>query len=132
MKHGRERLQTLGWIGLVIVLGGVSRLPAMPEFSHLYLGDVLWGSLFYLITRFLLPTLSARSAWLMATLAAELVEFGELSQAPTLVSIRETRLGGLLLGHSFSWSDVFCVALGSSLAFALQKPRSRSARLASP
>jgi hypothetical protein len=35
--------------------------------------------------------------------------------------VRTTPLGGLLLGHSFSWSDTLCVALGTTTAALLDR-----------
>ena len=49
-------------------------------------------------------------------LATLLVSFGiEISQlyhAPWIDSLRATRLGGLVLGFSFVWSDLLCYSAG--------------------
>jgi hypothetical protein len=45
----------------------------------------------------------------------ELIELSQLYRAAWAEELRSTRLGGLLLGHVFSWSDVLCVALGAGL-----------------
>ncbi|GAB3756189.1 ribosomal maturation YjgA family protein [Spirosoma pomorum] len=43
------------------------------------------------------------------------IELGQLYHAPWIDSLRATRLGGLVLGFSFVWSDLLCYAVGVSL-----------------
>src|SRR4051812_22352518 len=82
----------------------------------LYVGDVLWGSLFYVLAACAAPR--ARSTWLWgaSTTLVEAIELSQLYRAPGIDSVRATALGGLLLGHAFLWSDMLCVALGTSAA----------------
>ncbi len=40
------------------------------------------------------------------------VELSQLYHAPWIDSIRQTTLGGLILGFGFLWSDLACYALG--------------------
>ena len=105
-------------VGLVVlgVLGLASRRPGMPEFYVLYLGDVLWGAFFFTLAAGLCPERSTFALWLAATGVTEAIELSQLYQAPWAQAVRATPLGGLLLGHSFSWSDTLCVALGTTLA----------------
>jgi hypothetical protein len=100
----------------VVALGIASRHPSMPEFSILYAGDILWGALFFLLTASLAPCATTLRLWLASTALTELTELTQLYQSPWAQSVRATRLGGLLLGHSFSWSDTLCVALGTTTA----------------
>ena len=103
----------------LVALGLASRLAGMPSFSRLYLGDVLWGSLFFVLSAIARPKQSGLRVWSQAVLVTELIEFSQLYQAPWVRRIRETPLGGLLLGHAFLWSDVICVALGATVAAAV-------------
>ena len=43
------------------------------------------------------------------------VELSQLYHAPWIDSIRQTTLGGLILGFDFVWSDLVCYALGVGL-----------------
>ena len=40
------------------------------------------------------------------------VELSQLYHAPWIDSIRQTTLGGLILGFGFLWSDLACYAVG--------------------
>ena len=103
----------------LVALGLASRLAGMPSFSHLYLGDVLRGSLFFVLSAILGPKQSGLRVWGHAVLVTELIEFSQLYRAPWVERIRGNPLGGLLLGHAFLWSDVVCVALGATAAAAV-------------
>jgi hypothetical protein len=88
----------------------------MPEFVLLYVGDVLWGAFFFVLYAIALPNAEPRRLWAWAAGTTELIEFSQLYRASWLERIRATRVGGLLLGHAFLWSDVLCVAVGATLA----------------
>ena len=88
----------------------------MPALIVLYAGDVLWGTLFFVLGAWLRPAATARRLWAEMTAVVELIEVSQLYQAPWARALRATRLGGLLLGHQFSWSDVVCVATGTGVA----------------
>ncbi len=88
----------------------------MPGLVVLYAGDVLWGSMFFVLGAWLRPGAAPLRVWLAMTAVVEAIEFSQLYQAPWARALRDTRLGGLLLGHVFLWSDVGCVVLGTSVA----------------
>ena len=100
----------------MIALGLTSRRPGAPAVVVDYAGDVLWGSLFFLLYALIWPrrTCLWLAAWAIAT--TELIELSELYQGDWALRLRATRLGGLLLGHTFLWSDVLCVFIGGALA----------------
>jgi len=100
----------------MVALGLASRRPSLPDFCILYVGDVLWGALFFTLAAWLRPASATFGLWLAATAVTELIELSQLNQAPWAQAVRATRLGGLLLGHSFLWSDMLCVALGTTIA----------------
>lgn len=101
---------------VVVVLGLACRTPLSPSFAELYLGDVLWGALFFLLFAVWQPSAPSWGLGLVAVAATELIEVSQLYREPWAEDLRGTKLGGLLLGHGFSWSDVLCVALGAGLA----------------
>jgi hypothetical protein len=43
------------------------------------------------------------------------VELSQLNHAPWIESIRQTTVGGLILGFGFLWSDLACYAVGVGL-----------------
>jgi hypothetical protein len=106
----------LGATLVVIVLGLSTRRPLAPALVQLYLGDVLWGALFFLLGALAWPR---RSSWAIAAgaiVSTQLIELSQLYQADWALQLRATRAGGLLLGHQFLWSDMLCVAIGGALA----------------
>jgi len=115
---------------LLIALGLASRSRAMPEWVLLYVGDVLWGAFFYSLYACARSYWSPRRVWLAAVATTELIELSQLYRAPWAERVRATRLGALLFGRQFLWSDVVCVAVGASVAAVVhalaQQSRTRS------
>jgi Protein of unknown function (DUF2809) len=91
----------------------------MPELVRLYVGDVLWGALFYLLIGCIGSRLSDARVAVLAVTTTVAIEVSQLYRAEWMQALRATRLGGLALGHQFLWSDVVCVTLGVLLAAVL-------------
>lgn len=84
----------------------------LPAFLAEYAGDTLWALMLFLLISTLLagrPVL-ARAAISLAL--AFLVEISQLYHAPWIDSIRQTLLGGLMLGFGFLWTDLVCYSVG--------------------
>jgi hypothetical protein len=110
----RNRKIQLILIAATLLTGLASRkLPGLfhPFFAE-YLGDTLWALLvFYLLGFVFVGKPSAKLA--VATLAfSYLIEFSQLYHANWIVSIRQTTLGALVLGHGFLYSDLICYTIG--------------------
>jgi hypothetical protein len=117
----RHRLLHLFLLLVVIVLGLWSRSPAASELSCFiaaYAGDTLWALAIFLAIGILLPSQSTSRTALLALLLAFSIEAGELYHAHWIDAIRATRLGGLLLGYSFLWSDLVCYGCGVAIGVA--------------
>jgi hypothetical protein len=107
----------LTYLTLMVIAAGLgSRRSFMPELVQVYVGDVLWGVMFFLLLALVWPSRTSLFLAGLAIAITELIELSELYRAPWAMALRATRLGGLLLGHEFSWSDVVCVLLGGGLA----------------
>lgn len=52
---------------------------------------------------------------IITLLIAFTIETSQMYQADWLIAIRSTTLGGLVLGHSFLWTDFFCYSVGLAL-----------------
>lgn len=121
-------LLTLG----TVVLGLAARQvrASLPSSINPYLGDVLWAAMVFFLIAALRPAASAR--WI-ATAAAAFslaVELSQLYHAPWIDGIRHTRLGGLVLGFGFLWSDLVCYAVGILFAAAVDRALARRPRRA--
>lgn len=76
-------------------------------------GDTLYATLVYFLARVLLPAPDRRRcAALLAVAFCFAVEIGQLYRAPWILRIRETTLGGLILGHGFRTADLVAYVAG--------------------
>jgi Protein of unknown function (DUF2809) len=101
-------------IALVCLLGIGSRRYAhlLPGFVAAYAGDTLWALAAFLGIGLFLPR---ASTWAIACLTMTFsvaVEISQLYHAPWIDAVRQTSLGGLVLGFGFLWSDLACYAVG--------------------
>ncbi len=110
----RKRLFYLLIMGIVLLLGLTTRMPSlsMPHWYTLYAGDFLWALLVYLGFRVIFIDKDIGFAALLAFLFAFTVELSQLYRAPWINAIRQMRIGALILGHGFLWSDLICYATG--------------------
>jgi hypothetical protein len=123
MTGRRPRIVWLASIGVVIFLGlGSRRLGSrLPGVLAAYAGDTLWALAAFLGIGLLLPRASTRRVALLAMSFSVLVEVSQLYKAPWIDSIRRTRLGGLVLGYDFVWSDLACYAAGILLGLVIER-----------
>jgi hypothetical protein len=104
-----------------IVAGLASRRFAayLPGWFAEYGGDTLWGLMVYWLVSLVLAErpfalgILHRSA--IALVFAFGIEFSQLYQAPWINRLRETKLGGLLLGFGFLPTDLLCYVVGISV-----------------
>lgn len=102
-------LLTLG----IVPIGLASRLVlGHISFIKLYIGDVLWALMVFLGFAFAFRRWSTKAVALAALLFSFGIEISQLYHAPWIDSLRATRLGGLILGFMFVWSDLLCYSVG--------------------
>jgi hypothetical protein len=96
------------------------RYPAFfPAFIARYAGDTLWAALvFWLLALGWRRAGTGRLAG-GAIVIAFAVECSQLYHAAWIDSIRRTRIGALVLGSDFLWSDLVCYAVGVGIAAVL-------------
>jgi hypothetical protein len=113
----RKRSWLVAAFGTTIVLGLASRhYPFLfPGAFGKYPGDALWALMVYFGWGLVFPK-KPMIQILFLTLATSLgVEFGKFYRVPWLNDFRETTIGHLLLGASFSWQNLFAYAVGASI-----------------
>ena len=98
----------------------------LPEFLAFYAPDTLWAIMVYVVVVCLAPRLSAKQVALLALGFACLVECSQLYQAPWINELRATKVGGLLLGFGFLWSDLVCYTAGIAIGVVLDSLLSQS------
>ncbi|MBL8890289.1 MAG: DUF2809 domain-containing protein [Planctomycetaceae bacterium] len=99
---------------VVVVAGLASRRyrNQLPSFLAEYAGDTLWALMLFLFVSMLLAGRSILARAACSLVIAFLVEISQLYHAPWIDSIRQTTLGGLVLGFGFLWSDLVCYMSG--------------------
>jgi hypothetical protein len=119
---------------LVVVMGLASRRYAadLPSFLARYAGDTLWAATVFVLIGVL------RARWPTGRVAAAAlatsygVEISQLYHAPWIDAVRATRLGALVLGYGFLWSDVACYTVGVAICVALERASAGLTREAAP
>lgn len=116
----RNRLHYFLFIILTVALGLFSRSRFIPELIYPYLGDVLYALMFFFIVGFLFPRMSTLGVFLLSVGCCFLIEVSQLYQAEWINAIRQNRLGGLILGYGFLWSDLVSYTIGGMLGALLE------------
>ena len=122
MKPARNRIVYLISVAIVMGLGLSSRKYAgyLPKYINTYLGDALWAVMIYLFAALLLKDRKPSLIALVSLLFCYLIEISQLYHAPWIDAIRNTRLGGLVLGFGFLWTDIIAYTLGIGVMLAIE------------
>lgn len=99
-------------ITMLVGLFTRSELVPMPPFVLLYVGDGIWALLVFWLACFLKPDWPLKYRVAAALAFAYAIEFSQFYQADWLNQIRQTRIGGLILGFSFLPSDLVAYTIG--------------------
>lgn len=96
-----------------MILGLLSRkISGLPKIIELYSGDILWALMVFLLFAFLFNKKSTIFIISWAIILSYSIEISQLYHAPWIDAIRNTVLGGLILGFGFLWSDLVCYTIG--------------------
>jgi glycopeptide antibiotics resistance protein len=119
VKNKRSRILYGGLTIFVMLLGLGSRQFSafLPTIITKYSGDILWAIMIYLGISFLFPRWTYTRILIFSLLFSYSIELSQLYQAVWIDNIRNTRLGGLILGYGFLWSDIICYTAGISIGF---------------
>ena len=118
----RDPLIQITLIAVSSALGIGSRRYAhdLPGFILAYAGDTLWALAAFLGFGLCLPRASTGTIAMLAMAFSVAIELSQLYHAPWIDSIRQTTLGGLILGFGFLWSDLACYAAGVGVGVILE------------
>lgn len=121
----RSRITYLIVMIAVVILGLSSRRYAqlLPEFLATYAGDTLWALTAFLGIGMLFPRWTTLRVGVTALLFAFSVEGSQLYHSAWVDHIRDNRIGGLILGYGFLWSDLLCYGVGISIGCVLERVR---------
>lgn len=97
----------------VIILGLLSR--ELSSWLPKWIGSILWGTMVFFIMGFIFRDRTTRHIGLIAGAFSIGVEVVKLYHTPEIDDFRYTTIGGLLLGHVFSWNNIFLYISGIAL-----------------
>jgi hypothetical protein len=102
---------------ITVIAGLSSRRYAvyLPSSLQKNAGDILYATMAFFLTAFLFPRLTTLRALAVAIVFCWMIEFQQMIQWPPLVALRNTRPGGLILGHGFHILDLADYILGALL-----------------
>lgn len=110
-------------VAVLVVLAGLASRKYhayLPAFLAQYAGDTLWALLLFLLVSMLLDGRSITKRAAISLAVAFLVELSQLYHAPWIDAIRQTKLGGLVLGFGFLWTDLVCYSAGIALGLIVE------------
>lgn len=112
MKRSRILYSLL--ILVTVALGLLSRFfsKELPAWVNLYVGDALWALMVFWGTGFIFRTKSSLWVAAFAVLFSYGIEFSQLYHSAWIDAERQTRIGGLILGFGFLWSDLISYFAG--------------------
>jgi hypothetical protein len=104
---------------LFMVVGYTSRqyYPTTGTFIHDYVGDAIWAGMIYWGFRMIQSKSICMKSVIYAIIFCFGIEFLQLYHATWIESLRHTKLGGLILGFEFLWSDLLSYIIGISITY---------------
>jgi len=81
----------------------------------------LWALMVFLLVGFWFHRKSTLWVALAALGFSYCIEISQLYHAPWIDAIRANRLGGLVLGFGFLWSDLVCYTVGVGFGVVMEK-----------
>ncbi|HXL58118.1 MAG TPA: DUF2809 domain-containing protein [Chitinophagaceae bacterium] len=84
-----------------------------------YGGDTIWAGEFLFFLHMIFPKAKLLTLAVCNYLLGVIVEVSQLWHTPWLDTIRHTKVGKLMLGLGFMWSDLVCYAVGTLMALGI-------------
>lgn len=108
---------------IIMFMGLLSRkfMFIFPRNIAPFVGDMLWAMMVYFGFRFLFPKLNIIKSLVIAFLFSFSIEISQLYQADWINNIRNTTIGGLILGHGFLFEDLISYSIGIILGCVVDK-----------
>ncbi len=120
MMIKRNRILYFFLIIATIGLGLASRADFIPKLIYPFFGDILYCLMIFFIIGFIFTDFSSLQIALISIGICYMVELSQFYEANWIVEIRKNKLGGLLLGYGFLWSDLVSYLVGGALGFSLE------------
>jgi len=107
----------------VMMLGLSSRRFSIffPSWITLYLGDALWALMIFFIYGLLFRTKETKWVAIGALLFSFAIEVSQLYHSQWIDALRRSRVGGLVLGYGFLWSDLVSYSAGIGVGVLIER-----------
>lgn len=119
----RKGLIYLSLVIAAIVLGLSSRHYALylPRWVNIYLGDCIWALMIFFMVGLIFRSRGTKWVAVVALLFCYAIEVSQLYHSPWIDNLRDTRIGGLVLGRGFLWSDLISYSIGIAIGTLIDK-----------
>ncbi|MBC8156458.1 MAG: DUF2809 domain-containing protein [Bacteroidetes bacterium] len=119
----RRNQALYGSLTLAVLLAGLAsrRFSGNFSFVRAYVGDGLWALMLFFGFALVFNRWPTRTVALATLLVSFGIEFSQLYHAPWIDLLRHTRLGGLVLGFGFLWTDLLCYGVGIAVGMLVEK-----------
>ena len=106
---------------LSIIAGLLSRseLISLPEFLAEYSGDTIWAMMVFFLFCSIFSRWKTLNLFITAILFSFSIEISQLYHAEWIDQIRRYKIGGLILGFGFKFSDLICYTVGVVIGVAI-------------
>ncbi|MEN2767921.1 DUF2809 domain-containing protein [Ornithinibacillus xuwenensis] len=123
MSYQQKRLVYFIVVVMMILFGLASRVYShfLPFVIAENAGDILWAMMVYFGFRYLLVQGNMHTSLWVSLLFCFCIEFSQLYQANWINLIRNTIIGGLILGKGYLTVDLFRYTSGIVIAFFFDK-----------
>jgi len=108
---------------IVMILGLSTRRFSdyFPNWINLYLGDALWALMIFFLFGLLFRTRETKWVTVRALFFSFSIEISQLYHSQWIDSLRMTRIGGLVLGYGFLWSDLVSYTIGIGIGVLFER-----------
>ena len=120
MMVKRNRILYSVLIIATIGLGLVSRADFIPKLIYPFFGDILYSLMIFFIIGFIFKDFSSLKIALISIGICYIIELSQFYEANWIVEIRNNKLGGLILGYGFLWSDLISYLVGGVLGLSIE------------
>ncbi|NIK70791.1 DUF2809 domain-containing protein [Paenibacillus sp. BK720] len=108
-------------VAILLGIGSREYASVLPHFIAKHFGDALWAAMIYFGLRVLLVRMSSLQTILISLGICVVIECSQLYQATWINGIRNTLLGGLILGRGFLYADLVRYSVGALSAYGLDR-----------
>lgn len=114
-----KRLYYFILVIIIIILGLLSR--ELSNYLPKWIGSILWGTMVFFIMGFILRDKTTQYTVIIAIAFSIGVEVAKLYHTPWMDAVRYTTIGGLILGHVFSWNNILLYITGIAIGVICEK-----------